>query len=265
MTRFYGLVQKELLVLFASPLAYIVLALVVLVAGLLFFDHLRAYNQILFLFQTSTMGGFESGTVPDHINLRETVFFPVMENLGFILIGLIPMVTMRVFAEERARGTDELLTTTRLTAAQIVAGKFLVTHAFVVLAMLASFVYPAMAILQGGVGMQHLVSVFAGLSLLAVSLSSIGLVCSAFTKSQFMAVVSSWAFCFVLWDWSWLTPFLRDAPALAAIVDGISIHPRYSVFAEGVVRVEDLVYFAGVVAVSYAAARFALDWRRVTG
>lgn len=265
MNRFLALVRKELLVLFASPLAYIVLAMVVLVAGLLFFDHLRAYNQILFLFQSTTMGGFESGTIPDHVNLRETVFFPVMENLGFILIGLVPMITMRVFAEERARGTDELLITTRLSAGQIVGGKFVVTYGFVVLAMAASFVYPAMAILQGGVGLQHLLSVFLGLALLAISLASIGLVCSAFTRSQFMAVVASWTFCFVLWDWTWLTPFLRDAPALAAFVDAISIHPRYSVFAEGIVRLEDLVYFGGVCGVSYALARSALDWRRVVG
>jgi len=265
MNRFLALVRKELLVLFASPLAYIVLAMVVLVAGLLFFDHLRAYNQILFLFQSTTMGGFESGTIPDHVNLRETVFFPVMENLGFILIGLVPMITMRVFAEERARGTDELLITTRLSAGQIVGGKFVVTYGFVVLAMAASFVYPAMAILQGGVGLQHLLSVFFGLALLAISLASIGLVCSAFTRSQFMAVVASWTFCFVLWDWTWLTPFLRDAPALAEFVDAISIHPRYSVFAEGIVRLEDLIYFAGVCGVSYALARFALDWRRVVG
>lgn len=265
MNRLFALIRKELLVLFASPLAYIVLALVVLVSGLLFFDHLRAYNQILFLFQSSTIGGFESGTIPDHVNLRETVFFPVMENLGFVLIGLVPMITMRVFAEERARGTDELLATTRLTSAQIVLGKFLVTYLFVVLAMLASFVYPAMAVLQGGVGAQHLLTVFIGLSLLAVSLASIGLVCSAFTESQFMAVVASWAFCFLLWDWSWLTPFLRDAEWLARFVDGISIHPRYSVFAEGVVRLEDLVYFVGLGAVAYALTRFALDWRRVAG
>ncbi len=265
MTRFRALLRKELLILFGSPLAYLVLALVVLVAGLLFFDHLRAYNQILFLFQTSTMGGFESGTVPDHVNLRETVFFPVMENLGFLLIGLVPMITMRVFAEERARGTDELLVTTHLSPAQIVGGKFLVTFLFVTLAMLASFVYPAMAILQGGIGLQHLLSVFFGLSLLAIALASIGLVCSAFTSSQFMAVVASWAFCFLLWDWGWLTPFLRNAESVARFFDLISIHPRYSVFAEGVLRLEDLVYFGGVVGISYALARFALDWRRVAG
>ena len=71
------------------------------------------------------MGGFESDTVPDYVNLRDQVFLPVMETLALTLIGLVPLVTMRVFAEERARGTDELLATTLLTPNQIVAGKLI--------------------------------------------------------------------------------------------------------------------------------------------
>ena len=88
-----------------------------------------------------------------------------MENLGITLIGLVPLVTMRVFAEERARGTDELLLTTALGPGRIVAAKFAATFLFVVLMMAVSFVYPAMAIVQGGLGMQHLAAVFVGLTL----------------------------------------------------------------------------------------------------
>ena len=143
--------------------------MVALVTALVFFDHLRIYNQILFVFASTTMGGFESDTIPDHINLRDTVFYPVMEQLGLLLIAPLPLVTMRVFAEERARGTDELLSTTGLSPLQIVLGKFAVTFAFVLLMMVVSFVYPMTAIVQAGVGVQHLVSVFLGLTLLALA------------------------------------------------------------------------------------------------
>ena len=123
MTAFRALLKKELATLFASPLAYLALTLVMLVTALIFFDHLRIYNQILFLYASSTMGGFESDTIPDHINVRDTVFFPVLETLGITLIALIPVITMRVFAEERARGTDELLLTLQLSPGQIVLAK----------------------------------------------------------------------------------------------------------------------------------------------
>jgi ABC-2 type transport system permease protein len=157
--------RKEIAVLCGSPMPYLSLTLVVLVTALIFFDHLRLYNQILFLYATSTLGGFETDTIPDYINLRDTVFFPVMETLGITLIGVVPLVTMRVFAEERARGTDEFLVTTHLSAGQIVLAKFAVTYLFVTLMMGASFVYPAMAIQQGGIGAQHLLAIFLGLFL----------------------------------------------------------------------------------------------------
>ena len=68
-----ALLRKELAVLFGSPIAYVVLTMVTFVTAFVFFEHLRAYNQILFLYATTTMGGFESGTVPTHVNLRDTV------------------------------------------------------------------------------------------------------------------------------------------------------------------------------------------------
>ncbi|MCG8592723.1 MAG: Gldg family protein [Proteobacteria bacterium] len=260
MTRLRALVGKELAVLFASPVAYLVLFMVALVTALVFFDHLRIYNQILFVFASTTMGGFESDTIPDHINLRDTVFYPVMEQLGLLLIAPLPLVTMRVFAEERARGTDELLSTTGLSPLQIVLGKFAVTFAFVLLMMVVSFVYPMTAIVQAGVGVQHLVSVFLGLTLLALGIASLGLVCSALTSSQLIAAASAWALAFVLYDFSWLNPFLNED--VARLLDQIAMHPRFGVFAEGVVQLGDVAYFAALAGMAMGITRFILDWRR---
>ena len=210
MTALWALMRKEVTVLFGSPVAYGVLTMVALVTALVFFEHLRLYNQILFVFASSTMGGFETDTIPDHINLRDSVFFPVMEQLGLLLIIPIPLLTMRVFAEERARGTDELLATTRLTPTQIVTGKFLVTFGFVTLMMLVSFIYPVSAILQGGLGLQHLLAVFLGLLLLGLGIASLGLMCSALTSSQIVAAAATVSLAFVLYDFGWTHAFVSD-------------------------------------------------------
>jgi ABC-2 type transport system permease protein len=262
-TAFLALVRKELATLFASPLAYLALTLVMLVTALIFFDHLRIYNQILFLYASSTMGGFETDTIPDHINVRDSVFFPVLETLGITLIALIPVITMRVFAEERARGTDELLLTTHLSPTQIVGAKFLVTYGFVVLMMAGSFVYPAMATVEGGIGAEHLLAVFVGLSLHALGLASLGLACSAWSSSQLVAAVASWALGFVLWDFAWAGPFVGERGG--RFLDLIAMHPRYGAFSEGVVSLEHFAYFAGLGLLCAALARFAFDWRRVAG
>jgi ABC-2 type transport system permease protein len=245
-----ALIRKEFATLFGAPTAYLVLTMVALVTALIFFDHLRLYNQILFLYATSTMGGFDTDAIPDYVNLWDSVFFPVMETLGLTLVGAIPLVTMRVFAEERARGTDELLITTHLTAGQIVA---------VMLAV--SFVYPAAAIEQGGLGAQHLAAVFLGLLLLGSAIASIGLVCSAFTSNQLVAAVSGWAVAFVLWDFSWANAFVGEG--VAEFLEALALHPRYGAFSEGIVSLDNVAYFAALPLVAMAVTRFSFDLRRV--
>lgn len=260
-----ALLRKELGVLLGAPLAWLALTLVALVTALIFFDHLRVYNQTLFLYTTTTMGGLDADAVPSYINLRDTVFFPVMDTLGITLIGLVPLVTMRVFAEERARGTDELLLTTALTPLQIVLAKFAATFLFVVAMMAVSFVYPAMSIVQGGLGAQHLAAVFVGLTLHAIALASLGLACSAWTRSQLVAAVGGWAVGFVLWDFEWMKSLRFVGEAGSVWLDALSLHLRYGSFAEGIVNLGHLAYFVALAAFCAALAHFSFVWRRVAG
>ncbi len=261
MRPFVALVRKEFQTLFGAPTAYLTLTMVALVTAIIFFERLRLYNQTLFLYATSTMGGFDTDAVPDYVNLWDSVFFPAMEALGITLLAAVPIITMRVFAEERARGTDELLVTTHLSPTQIVLAKFLVTFAFIALTLSVSFVYPAAAIEQGGLGLQHLAAVFAGLLLLGFGIASVGLVCSSFTGSQLVAAVSGWAAAFVLWDFSWANAFVNEATA--AFLDEVALQPRFGSFAEGVVWLENVAYFVAVALVAMALARFSFDLRRV--
>jgi len=256
-----ALIRKEFASLFGLPTAYLTLTMVALITALIFFDHLRIYNQILFVYASTTMGGFETDTIPDYINLWDTVFFPVMETLGLTLVGAIPLVTMRVFAEELSRGTDELLVSTHLTPSRIVLAKFSVTFLFVVLLMMVSFIYPATAISEGGLGLQHLAAVFVGLTLHGIAIAAIGLACSAFTTSQLVAAVSGWTFAFVMWDFSWANAFVGERTA--AFLEALSLHPRYGSFAEGIVSIANVLYFFGVALVAMAVARFSFDLRRV--
>ena len=261
MSRTLALIRKECSVLFGSPIAYGVLFMVTLLTAITFFEHLRLYNQILFVFASNTMGGFESDTIPTHVNLIDTVFNPVMEQLGVLLTIPIPLFTMRVFSEERARGTDEMLLTSGLSQSQIIFAKFFVSYAFVILMMAVSFIYPVTAIGQGGIGLYHLISVFLGLSLLAIGIASIGLVCSAMTSSQVVAAAATVAVSFFFYDFGWTHAFVSEPVAI--FLDALSMHLRFSHFAEGLIRLPDLVYFFGVAAVSFAITRLVFELRRV--
>lgn len=261
MTPARALFRKELAVLFGSPVAYLTLTFVGLVTALLFFDHLRVYNQVLFVYSSNAMRGFEAGTIPDHVNLRDQVFVPLMETLAITLIALIPLVTMRVFSEERARGTDELLLTSRLTPRDIVLAKFLATYLFIAVLLLVSFVYPATSVVRAGLGLEHLAAVYLGLLAFSAGIGSIGLACSAFTRSQLVAAISAYGITFVVYDFGWALPFVGET--LGGVLDRLSFHTRFSSFSEGLVVPADLIFFTGVAAIAIALARASLDLVRV--
>jgi len=263
MRPFLALLRLELLQLFSQPAAYLALSGVAAITALLFFDHLRLYNQLLFVYATTTLGGFSADTIPDHVNLWDQVFFPVAEQLGITWLAALPLVTMRAFAEERARGSDELLLCAGVGPGALVLAKFAVGLCFALLLVAVSFVYPATAIARGGLGASHLAAVFLGLSLHAIAVASLGLACSAFTQSQLVAAVAGWASAFVLWDFSWAYPFVSERAA--GFLDALSLHPRYSAFAEGSVELGHAVYFAAVAAVCAALARLSFDLRRAGG
>ena len=78
-----------------------------------------------------------------------------------------------------------------------------------------------------------------------------------------MAAVSAWAVAFLLWDLTWASSIVGER--IAGLLDAISMQPRYSSFAGGVISLANVVYFAGIALVSLAAARFSIDLRRVSG
>lgn len=259
--RLGHLIRKELLVLFGSPVAYLTLALISLITSLLFFDLLRDYNQVLFLYTSNTMRGFELGTIPAYINIRDQVFLPLMSQLGGALIAIIPLITMRVFAEEKTQGTQEFLLTTELSDAEIVLGKFAATFLFVALLIGVSFVYPASAIVRSGLGPGHLISVYIGLLMLAFGLAAIGLTCSALAANQLVAAVAAYAVAFTFYDFSWANAFVNEFTA--SLLSAISLLPRFTSFAEGLVSFADVAFFAGVTVLSMAIARLSLDLLRI--
>ncbi len=261
MTALLALLRKELSILLRSPVTYLTLTFVGTVTALLFFDYLRHYNQLLFLYTSNSMGSFELGTIPEYINLSDQVFVPLLEQLALTFIAVIPLVTMRSFAEERARGTDELLLTTELTPEKIVIAKFLTAYVFVSLVLFTSILYPAASMLRTGIGLQHLLSVYLGLWVLGIGLASIGLACSAFANNQLIAAISAYAIALIIFDLSWVQTFASESVGYALIA--MSLHPHFVDFAEGLIIAQHLAYFVGLAAVCAALSRLSLDLIRV--
>ena len=111
-----------------SPIAYVVLTGFLLLGGWFFFNLLARFNFLLQIY--SSMRNPEAQM---RLNLNEFVIAPLLHNLSVVLVILVPVITMRSFAEEKRSGTYELLMTSPLSITEIVAGKFLGAVAFLLI------------------------------------------------------------------------------------------------------------------------------------
>src|SRR5690242_21083992 len=115
-----AIAKKELNIYFATPIAYVMFTLFVVIGSYFFLRLLGAYEQASLQYMR-----FNQPEMMRHLNFQDVIFRSLFGNLGLILIFIIPFLTMRLIAEEKRQKTIELLYTTPVTPSQIVWGKYL--------------------------------------------------------------------------------------------------------------------------------------------
>ncbi|MGH7965291.1 MAG: ABC transporter permease, partial [Candidatus Binatia bacterium] len=123
------IIGKEFRSYFVSPVAYVVLTGFLLIGGWFFFNLLSRFNLMLSLYTQFQRGAGAA----EQLNLNDFVISPLLQNLSIVLVILVPMITMRAYAEEKRNGTYELLLTSPVHTGELVLGKFLASFLFVCL------------------------------------------------------------------------------------------------------------------------------------
>lgn len=232
MRTILAITRKELEQYFASPIAYVVIALFLILAGVFFYIYLGFYIQNAAM--ASQMGG-------EGMDLTQSVIRPFIANISFFFLIIFPLLTMRQFAEEKKQGTYELLMTSPLSITQLVVGKFLGVLSLVVIILLLLGLYPLLLLAFGG----HpdpgpLMTGFLGLLLLGASFMGFCLFASSVTKSQIIAAVLGIVFLLVFWIINWLT---RSEEWWGKLLQYVSIYQRFDDFTKGVLNLNDVFYY----------------------
>ncbi|MEE9568155.1 MAG: ABC transporter permease [Candidatus Binatia bacterium] len=228
---------KEIRSLFVSPVAYVVLTGFLLLGGWFFFNLLFRFDYLLTLYT-----GFRSFQALPSLNLNEHVMAPLLHNLTIIFVILVPIVTMRSFAEEKKSGTYELLLTSPLTIFEIVMGKFLGCLFFLFVMILATGVYPAILLYYGNPEIGVLASGYLGLFLVGTTFVSIGLLTSSLTENQIIAAVTCFVTLLLLYVLSW--PAESTGTIVGEVLKYLSVIDHFSEMVKGVIDTKDLLYFA---------------------
>jgi ABC-2 type transport system permease protein len=194
------IVGKELRGYFVSPIAYVVLTGFVLLGGWFFYNLLARFNYVL--------GIYSAMRNPDalgQINLNQWVVEPLLHNLSVVLVILVPMITMRSFAEEKRAGTYELLMTSPVRTFDILVGKFIGAAGFLFVLVGLTGTFGALLWYYGNPGPEIPVMAlgFAGLYIMALTFAAVGICCSSFTENQIIAAVSGLVACLMLYVIGW--------------------------------------------------------------
>jgi len=232
---------RELRSIFVSPIAYVVTTGFLLLGGWFFFNLLARFNLLVSMY-SSFQGGAEA---MQRLNVNEFVLAPLFHNLSVVLVILIPMITMRGFAEEKRAGTYELLLTSPVATWEIVLGKFVGMVAFVSVMIALTSSYGFILWIYGNPEVGIMVAGYLGLLLLAITFVTIGLFASSLTENQIIAAVTGLVMLLLLFVIAWPADSLPETPG--AILRYLAVTEHFGQMVTGIIDTKSLIYFASMI------------------
>ncbi len=242
MSPMLTIARREFRSYFDSPLAYVVICLSFLALGLMFFLYSGNFWQV------------------DQATLQK-MFEYAPPGLSFLVV---PVVTMRLLAEERRSGTLEMLITLPVRDSDVILGKYLGALGLVLVLVLASLIYP-LAMFKwpwhlGPLDMGPVMSGYLGLLLFSMAAVAVGLLVSSLTQSQAVAFFVT----FSVLGLSWVLGTIADRlpSGLGTALSYVSLQQRFDDFARGLVDVRNVIYFLSVTVIALVVAFRALERRK---
>jgi ABC-2 type transport system permease protein len=260
MQSFYAIYRKEMGHYFVSPIAYIFIGIFLFLSAWFFNYFLSAMIQQSF---TMEMRGMQFG-MPPEIDVPGQVMRGFFGLLSTLVLFFTPILTMGVYAEERKRGTMELLMTSPVTETQIVLGKFLASLSLFVLMLLPTASYVIFMCLRSDPmpPWRMVFAGYAGVLLLGGSLLALGTFISSLTENQLIAAVLTFAAFLFMWV---LDLGSNATGGIGAVIQYLSVIRHYEDFTRGVIDTSALIYYFSFIALFIFLTVRSIDsmrWRR---
>jgi ABC-2 type transport system permease protein len=246
--------RKELGSYFVSPVAYLLLTMFALIFGFFFWNALGVF--IIEGMQMQMSGQ----AFP--MNLNEQVIRPLLSNASVLGLFFIPMITMRLFAEEKRTGTIELLATSPIRDLEIIVGKWLAAMILYCCLLLFTALNFAFLFKYGNPDWRPLLLGYLGLLLQAGALLAIGTFISTLTRNQIIAGAATFGIELLLWVVGWVGEY--ETALWARVLSYFSVLTHFESFARGVLDSKDAIFYITVIFLGLfftARSMESLRWR----
>jgi len=246
--------RKELRSYFVSPVAYLLLTMFAVIFGFFFWNSL---GYFIFMGMEAQLRD-----EPTPMNVNEQIIRPLLANLSVVGLFFIPIITMRLFAEEKRTGTIELLVTSPIRDGEIILGKWLAAVLLYLSMMLfsgLSFVY---LFRYGNPDWKPLLIGYLGLLLQAGALLAVGTFISTLTRNQIIAGAATFGVCLLLWVLEWVSGF--ETATWARVLAYFSVIAHFESFAKGLIDTKDVVFYLSMTLLALfftARSMESMRWR----
>ncbi len=254
MKNIWIICRKELKSYFSSPVAYILLVLYAVMFGYFFWNSLGAFVNMAMEAQ------MEGEQFP--MNVNEQIVRPLLANVNVIGLLFIPLISMRLFSEEKRSGTIELLVTSPIRDIEIIVGKWLAAvlmYALMLGTTLLDFVF---LFKYGNPDWKPLAIGYLGLMLQAGGLLAIGTFISSLTKNQIIAGAVTFGVCLMLYVLGWVSQY--ESATWAQVMSYMSVLTHFDSFSKGVIDTKDVIFDVTVIFLGLfftARSMESLRWR----
>ena len=230
-----AVLKKELKTYFMSPVGYIFVGAIIFISSIFFM----------------------SGVVL----MQRADISVVFSNINAIYLFLAALLTMRLFAEEKNKKTDQLLLSAPVRITDIVLGKFLAAMSVLGISLVISLVYPVIMCIYADPAISEIIGTYIGFILLWGCFISIGVFVSSLTESQVIAGVLTFAALLVISTVPQFALNMQDG-ILKDLLSVISLYDRYSEFQRGILNIQSVIYYLSFIFVFLFLTVRIIDKRR---
>jgi ABC-2 type transport system permease protein len=253
MTNIWTIAKKELRTYFTSPIAYVVITVFLVLVGFFFYS-------LLWWFNSQALQMSQNQYYANQININQMVYQPLFNNISVILLLMIPLLTMRLFAEEKKIGTEEMLYTSPVSVGQIILGKYLASL-LVLLAMLGlTALLSIFTFLYGNPELAPILNGYFGLFLMGASFLAVGIFFSSLTENQIVAAILTFGALLLFWIINWASA--SASGAWKDVLNYLSFFQHFDNMTQGILDTTDLVYYLSISSFGLFLTHSAIQSRR---
>ncbi|NQT80733.1 MAG: ABC transporter permease subunit [Candidatus Aminicenantes bacterium] len=253
MKNIWAICKKEIKTYFTSPIAYAAITVFLVLVGFFFYSLILWFNS-----QSLQMARY-----PDYlqqININQMVFSPLFHNISIILLLMIPLLTMRLFSEEKKIKTDELLYTSPISINQIILGKYFASLFVLLVMLLLTGILSIFTFIYGNPELAPVLTGYLGLFLLGAAFTALGIFFSSLTENQIVSAILTFGALLLFWVLSWASS--SAGGTWKEVLNYLSFFQHFDNMTKGILDTTDLVYYLSFITFGLFLTHSVIQTRR---